>query len=119
MDSLSQHVEPTAYDIARRLVGNEGNFNIGFISQCLPNERLRNLLEEKEKQIFKEIWSIMTPDERRDLDTAIKKDFPNEICDGSYWEQKLVHITAQLKDLNLSEDERNEILINKTECEIN
>jgi len=106
-----QEDEPSAYAIAKRIVGNEGNFQIGFVTQCLGgNERLQKLLEDKEKQIFKEIWEIMTPEERKALDAQIKIDFPNEVTDLSYWENELEQINAEIQRLELSNSENGDAL---------
>jgi Mg/Co/Ni transporter MgtE len=67
----------TPADIARQIVASEGNFQIGFITQ-LTNPRVAKLIEEKEKQMFKEIWEEMTLTEREELCEAFDADFPED-----------------------------------------
>lgn len=67
----------TPADIAKRIVASEDFFQIGFIRQ-LTNDRVAQLIEAKEKQIFQEVWEEMTSDERNELIEAIDVDFPED-----------------------------------------
>jgi len=68
--------EPLApYTIAKHVVLNKGQFHLGYVTPYV-SPRVSKLFEAKEKQIFKEIWGEMTPEERQALMDAITVNYP-------------------------------------------
>jgi hypothetical protein len=105
----------TPVDIARRIVASEGNFQIGFIAQ-LTNPRVAKLIEDKEKQLFKEIWEEMTLIEREELCDAFDADFPEDPNSIEDLVQLFQKLDAQL-EATTDKTERDQLLTERLQYE--
>ncbi len=102
-------------DIAKRIVASEDHFQIGFITQ-LTNERVGKIIENKEKQLFKEVWEEMTETEREELIEAFDAEFPddpNSIEDLVEMFQKI----DALLETTTDKAERDQLLMDRREWE--
>jgi len=100
--------EDQGLKIVRKIVAEEGTFVLGFVTQVLPLE-IQDIAERKQKQLFRELWDRLTPEQQVDVAEEIDATFQRSAVD--YWQGVIDHYlplaatdpTAELKVTNARE----------------